>query len=102
MTMKPFKVHVDPTKTRYTFRFPAEVCACCGKSVIRRSIRVTYKTPGKPMTIFEGSLIAYIVYGLPSEDLIYPPRYPKCPLTVYTNCQAGREWLENIEKVEIL
>jgi hypothetical protein len=54
------------------------------------------------MTLFEGALIEYIVYGLSSEDLTYPPGYPRCPLKAYTNCQAGREWLANIERVELL
>lgn len=98
--MDEFKVSVDPTKKIYTFRFKNKICRCCGQSTVRRSIRVTYKTPYKPMTIFEGELIAYATHGILSEDISFHRR--GCPLNRYTNCQAGREWLENIEKVEFL
>lgn len=100
--MSEAKVRVNKDRTVYTFRFGDKRCPCCHQLITRRSIRVTYKKPLKPMTIFEGDLIEYIVYGLASSDLSYPPQYPRCPLMAYTNCQAGREWLANIEKVEIL
>lgn len=98
--MDEFKVSVDPTKKIYTFRFKNKICRCCGQSTVRRSIRVTYKTPYKPMTIFEGELIAYVVHNILSGDI--PFYVYRCPINEYANCQAGKEWLENIEKVEFL
>ena len=94
--MKPFKVYLDSTKTIYTFRFPRIVCPHCGESTVKRPIRVTYKTPGKPMTIFESKVIVCAAYRKLSTA-----RY-RCPLRNYIDCQAGKEWLANIAKVEFI
>lgn len=103
MSVKSSKIHTNADKTVYTFTFPEEVCACCHQVIKRQSIRVTYKNPIKPMTLYEGALVEYIAYGLLSDYLdSYPPKYPKCPLSIYTACKAGQEWVENIEKVEFI
>lgn len=99
ITTKSFKVYVDATKTRYTFRFVNDVCTCCNQQIVRRPIRITYKMP-RMMTIFESNLIAYAVYNILSEDVSFARR--GCPFHQYTDCKAGKEWLANIEKVEIL
>ena len=86
-----FKVKVKVNKERTeAYIYNREVCSKC-KRIEEKGVRVDFNKPQENLSIFQVEML-YSLYCLNKKPLDYAS---------YHKCQAGKEFIENIKKIEV-
>lgn len=85
--------NADRTRVRITRNTMPSVCPRCGhpEPDITKWCVVLFKSPQKNLTLFQAEML-YTIFVLDKKPYDYQD---------YHECPAGKEFIENIEKIEV-
>lgn len=90
MSVNDILVKVNKERTIYKILDPSTVCSCCKQRIPAKVIKVTFKKPVPEMTIYESEILCDRYLSNHENAFLF-----------YLECQAGKEFVENIDKVEV-